>query len=121
MPDVRSQRIYSWALETALHCVVDGAAIAQAGADYRRLGGAQAWLLDVSEGSPDPKDPLGVLPVIVAEVVALRARGLQRVALVAPPIVLVMLADVERQVAPVRVYPFGTRAEAIAWFAGGCR
>jgi hypothetical protein len=118
MSDVRTQRIYSWALETGFYSAVDDEAVTTAAGQYRGAGGAQVWLLDAS---PAPAASPTVVTAIVREVAALRGYGLNRVAIVVPAIVRPFLAAVEPQVSPVRVYPFSTRDEAVEWLRRGCR
>ena len=112
---VLSQRIYSWAFETAISGAVSAQTITEAAGQFHHAGGGRVWLLDAGRATSFDLSALGSISENVA---ALRADGLDRVALVLPEQARAFASFIN--VEPVVVYPFETRDQAIAWIQRGC-
>lgn len=113
---VQSQRIYTWAFETNISGPITPNEIAQAAAQFSQAGGARVWLLDAGAATAASPDVLGA---ISQAVLSLQALGLDRIAVVLPPIARAFVSMIN--VAPVAVYSFDSRNEAIDWIRRGCR
>jgi O-acetyl-ADP-ribose deacetylase (regulator of RNase III) len=118
MPDVASQRLKHWAIETRFGGVVDTDAISEAARQYSEMGGGQVWLLDASSAG---NFEFSALPLIEQELARVRDEyRLDRVAVVLPEAVRAYAAFVTVPVG-VRRVDFATRDEAVKWIWNGCR
>jgi len=118
---VHSQRIYSWAFETNLSGPISPEALSEAAMQFRQGAGSgvRVWLLDVGSVTFDIS-MLGAVSQAISEAVSnLRAMGLDRIAVVLPPIARPFVGAID--VKPITVHPFNSRAEAVEWLRRGCK
>lgn len=123
MLDVSSQRIYSWAVETAFRGAVSSDTLARAASQFRGLPKATAWLLDASATNAVSPDVLVGIDREIGGPTGLASIGLGYVAVVLPPAAMPFLPMVVEQAKRfgVVVRSFDSRISAIAWFKSGCK
>ncbi len=118
MSEVATRNIFSWALESHFSGIISAATLREAAGQFAQMSGGrgQVWLLDAGDVSDFEND---TLPAIQEVVTGLMSIGLDRVAIVLPPVARLFLPTVTQSI-PIQVFSFENVDDAEDWIRDGC-